>query len=395
MSFSPYQDDDRSQDAGTDDLDDDLVDRANRLLETGHPAEATTLLDAHLARQRDDPAALRALATALSQLGRHDQALNVAGRLAAAAPDWPEAHMTVAQTASAANQGALAVQAASRAAELAPEDWRAVSLYAEARLTHATEVWDGGALLHQLANTMEWAERAAELAPDRPETQMILGHAYMRHGQPKRAAAAFARALALDPTNEAADAYRAVSLINHSRSGAGLNASLALSSSHPADRGYRVMALAAAVRAVHRIEWVGLQALILVWVVGLILTRLRLPLILAFPWPNILVGGVALASWARLGWSLRGLLSPAGRSVLELARQSKAVMVYGALVLGAQLALTLAACLPYYPTTYGAGLTIAAPMRMALVFAYLPLLLLAALASIAVNRFIYRLRTAL
>ena len=123
----------------------------------------------------DNDARLK-LARALRALGRFDEAGAAADQILVMQPNNSEALLESARAKLGANQGFYAIDAAQRAAALAPTDWRPVSLMAVA--LEQSERDQEALAAHQ---------KALALAPNNAATLTNLGMFYAAHGDPAKA----------------------------------------------------------------------------------------------------------------------------------------------------------------------------------------------------------------
>jgi Flp pilus assembly protein TadD len=125
------------------------------------------------------------LAKALRALGKYEEAAAAADQLLVVQPNNLEALMESARARLGANEGFYAIDDAQRAAQLAPRDWRPVSILA---IAYEQSDRDSDALAaHQ---------KALALAPDNPATLTNLGLYYATHGDAASAEPLLRRAAA-------------------------------------------------------------------------------------------------------------------------------------------------------------------------------------------------------
>jgi ABC-type polysaccharide/polyol phosphate export permease/Flp pilus assembly protein TadD len=165
------------------------------LLAAGGPAEAAEYLGRALALDPADPAALCLAATTCGDLGHIDEAVDLARRAAA----------------TAAGDAAVAIQAAELLMRWQrPEEGAEVLAGIPAKAA-SPRLWRVLSAAEMLCGRLDAAlcavERALAAAPDEAEYHVHRGHLLWRLGDSAGAAAAFARAAALDPANR--DAPRA------------------------------------------------------------------------------------------------------------------------------------------------------------------------------------------
>lgn len=171
-----------------DDLGLDL-ERARYLVELHRFDEACSLLQNVVGREPDDPTAWCLLAQAYGGVERPLDALEAASRAAALAPedDWP--HRLRSVSLQELGAGESAVEAAREAVRTGSWGWQP-----HIRLAIALVFAKG-----DLEEAHAEAERGVELAPNRPATHYALGLVASASRNPEEAELCFRRALALDP----------------------------------------------------------------------------------------------------------------------------------------------------------------------------------------------------
>lgn len=235
-------------------MSDPRVRRVADLLELRRHAEARAALRPLLAEQPDDPGLHGLLAQA--QLGEGDLpgALASANRLVALAPDDEWGHRVAAVVLDRMERPEEATHAAAQAVRLAPLHWQTHHVYAQVAVDAR------GMGRHARAA----AERAVALAPHEADAHAVLGLVAHRFSDDATAAAAYQRALQLDPQH--ATALHNLTMLRGgvrlSRSAQGLGAALRLAPDDELMRG-NVDVLAA--RFVRRLYVAALVA----FVVGL------------------------------------------------------------------------------------------------------------------------------
>jgi tetratricopeptide (TPR) repeat protein len=165
--------------------------------EVGDQRAARDGFAALLKRHPQEPAVLVALAAA--ELGGHQNQL-AAGHAAEAVrldPNYPQAALLAARAAAAAGAEADAVHFYEQASRLYP-DRGEITAEAESYRSGATEAALARARAARQrgdrAGELAALEQACELARQSPRPFIELGEAWLRHGDPSRAAAAFERA---------------------------------------------------------------------------------------------------------------------------------------------------------------------------------------------------------
>lgn len=169
------------------------VERAEALIAAGRHAEAATQLARLLASEPQNVYGWCVLARAHLGQRDHGAALEAASRAAAIAPDleWPHRLASIALI--GLGKTRRAVEEAREAVRLAPHEWRTHVQYAEASMRHG-----------DLSTASAAATEAVRLGPNEPPAHMIVGAIAVRANRRADAAAAFRRVLALDPDNSAA-----------------------------------------------------------------------------------------------------------------------------------------------------------------------------------------------
>lgn len=158
--------------------------RASALVDLDRTEEAAGVYGGLLRQEPDDVAALCGLSRCLGKLGRADEALDVAQRAAALAPDndWP--HRLRSAHLMQLRRVAEAQQAAHEAVRLDPTG-----------LPSLLTLFETQAGLRDTAGTARTAERVRELHPAQAEAHNCLGRAEMLRGDWTAAEAAFREAL--------------------------------------------------------------------------------------------------------------------------------------------------------------------------------------------------------
>ncbi|PRY31858.1 tetratricopeptide repeat protein [Pseudosporangium ferrugineum] len=165
--------------------------RANHLLQAGRPDEGARLVERQLAEDPDNLTALVVLAACRQAAGRYGEALDAAGRAATVAPEQPVAHRQAAAALLMLGRTGEAVRAARLARDLAPQD-----AHGEVALVYALLQAGGTA---NIVAALEAAGRARELAPEDPLVHVALGDAQRRTARFEAARTSYEQALALAP----------------------------------------------------------------------------------------------------------------------------------------------------------------------------------------------------
>ncbi|SDO93356.1 Tetratricopeptide repeat-containing protein [Nakamurella panacisegetis] len=172
---------------------DGVLHRAALLKDSGRSAQALALLAPHLARNPDDPIALRLAGWAHVDLNEYDAALACAVRLVTVAPDQPYAHLLMAVVQGGRKDAGASVQAIDTAIRLAPQ---------------RSEPYRIGAALdlqgHRVSpRTEHLARQAVFLAPNDAVAHRVLGSTLIELRRYDEAAAALGQAAALNPADAA------------------------------------------------------------------------------------------------------------------------------------------------------------------------------------------------
>ncbi len=202
-----------------------LLDRANALLGRGETGAAIVLLEGALKRRPESVEIGNTLAVAYKRAGQPERSLALLEALRARAPDDVGTLVNLTETHIARGDLAAAWPVALRAAELAPQDKRA--LFAEGRVLLFQERWgealgplqaalraggedpdvrlalaEGCMHLGLVAEAAEHYERAAERMPDSLPVQVSLAAVRLRLGDVPGARVALRAARRIDPDHE-------------------------------------------------------------------------------------------------------------------------------------------------------------------------------------------------
>lgn len=295
-------------------MSDPSLQRAAHLLEVRRPREAMTALAGVLREEPEHAAALRLLSRAHTDLGEDELAESSARAAVASDPDDPAGHARLAVVLLDRGDPGAATASARRAVELDPSDLAGLRILAQS----LAGLRRGG------RDALAVARRTLDLAPDDARSWSVLGVVEQRRGHPRRATAAYRRALELDPTDPVTR-HNAALLRRSSRAAlVDMGEALALD---PLDRhlvsSYR--------RLVDRWMVVTVVALLLV---------LRLLAQGEAPWPAYVV---AVVLWAAvLVWRYRRLPRAARLSLSESLRVRSPGLV-PLLAIGAGLCVVAAA----------------------------------------------------
>lgn len=167
----------------------DAVSRASMLINAGRPADAVTMLAAHLASQPGDVEALLVLGQAQLDADTFSNARDTAMQAMAAAPDDFRSHLLAGQACLALLNGHYAVEHFESAIRLEPQ-----SLQAHVALAAALYSSD------RLAEALEQVDRAIEMNPLVAESHGLRGDILNGLKRRREARQAYATALRLDPS---------------------------------------------------------------------------------------------------------------------------------------------------------------------------------------------------
>ncbi|GAB2461496.1 tetratricopeptide repeat protein [Jatrophihabitans fulvus] len=226
-----------------------LLAQAENLLELDRDAQARDVVTRLLAQEPDHPRALCLLARAC--LGTHDAAGAVRAAQAAArvAPhdDWPLRLEALAY--SRLGDHAAARQAALRAVEVSPDDWRPHVVFAQVGLPVRSLECEPA------------ARTAVRLDPTNPDCHEVLGDVLLDRGRTREAAAAYRQALHLDPQH--AGSRHGMALVHARRRNIGRAAAgfAAAAAADPDDRmaAHNLVVMGTrALQVVHLITWIAM-----------------------------------------------------------------------------------------------------------------------------------------
>ncbi len=204
---------------------DDALARASALMEVGRHQEAIELLSAACARDPSDHDALMNLALAYVGTGRPWDAKRTAERAVALEPESVESYLVLAQCAHACHRDDQALDAAFAACRIEPDSARSHMAVVTAALglddlslawgeaNRVVELAPWSALGHQARGLVHlrrgdwhWAEveyrQALAIRPEEPAYLNNLGLALMRSGAHEEALECFSAAGRIDPTNK-------------------------------------------------------------------------------------------------------------------------------------------------------------------------------------------------
>ena len=176
---------------------DELLRRADALLEVHRPADAVVLVERCLAQAPDgvtEAVAVGLLSRAQLALERPAEALSAAERLVALLPDASEGHLARSLALDALHRPEEALAACRSALRADPDHWVHHAQYA----VLATQVRSAS------GDAMAAARTACELAPTEPQAHLVRGAVAGAQMRPEEAEAAYRRVLELDPSNAAA-----------------------------------------------------------------------------------------------------------------------------------------------------------------------------------------------
>jgi tetratricopeptide (TPR) repeat protein len=156
--------------------------------------EAAAAVASVIASDPENYRAWALLSQAKLGMGQHNDALNAARRTQAASPDQEWAYRLASIALRGLGRPRAAADAASEAIRLAPHGWSGYVQLAHSFIRMGDRPREACRI----------ADRAVALAPHEPEAHNCQGTAALAAGDRKEAAAAFKRALALDPQNAVA-----------------------------------------------------------------------------------------------------------------------------------------------------------------------------------------------
>lgn len=165
-----------------------LLADVRQALAQGRPDRAQQLCRQILDSGRREAEALHLMGLACGQSGRYDQAVERIREAVRLRPDHAVAHTNLAVALRALGRNADALEHSAVAVGLAPQSLHAVMYHAT--LLSESESW---------AEAARWAERWVLLDANNAAAHRMLGDAYSRQGLRQRAAAPYAKSLALEP----------------------------------------------------------------------------------------------------------------------------------------------------------------------------------------------------
>ncbi|MFI8965998.1 tetratricopeptide repeat protein [Streptomyces sp. NPDC053493] len=178
--------------------------QADALFDLGRFEQAAELAARHLADEPDDPAALVLLARCRHRLGDEQQALTTVEQALRAQPDFVAAWLMLTHILLATRQYDRAEETARHAVALAPRHWA----------THYTlgTVLDRSVRAERRHAAYEAARTAVALAPEESDTHFLVGLTAHRLGHHQVAERAYETALRLDP--QSSEAHNNLSLLH-------------------------------------------------------------------------------------------------------------------------------------------------------------------------------------
>jgi tetratricopeptide (TPR) repeat protein len=200
--------------------------------------------------------------TAVRNCDQHQDATAAYELLLTRSPDWAEGHRHLSGSRAAAGDLDGAIPHALRAVELMPDD-NGTAIHAAELLLRAGNVVEAAGLVRAAAERAPDDDRvvrvlsaiemvldrldaalvaidaALAIAPDNPDYHLHRGHLLYRLGNVEAAAAAFATAAALDPSNAAAKRAQMTLHLDHGQMTEATALGGALLHSHPEDKGRR------------------------------------------------------------------------------------------------------------------------------------------------------------
>jgi len=165
-----------------------ITKRARALIGAGRADLAVQQLEPLMARHAEDPRVINLLASALSALGKLDDAIRLYQRSVALQPDQYTAHLNLSYRYDKRRDLAKAMDHADRA--IANDPRRTEAMVQKGRLL---------IFVQDFAPAAEMLERAIAMGADQPQNLVTLGQVLDRLGRPLDAMGRFERALAIDP----------------------------------------------------------------------------------------------------------------------------------------------------------------------------------------------------
>jgi tetratricopeptide (TPR) repeat protein len=184
------------------------LERLDRLCDLERWPEASALLSQLLSTDPENDTAWCLLARCRLGLGQPEPALEAANRAAALAPEMEWPHRLASFAASSLGRHDQAVHSAREAVRLEPELWQ----------THARLAGAAGQHPQGKPEAVRAAARALELAPDEAQVQLIYGSIAAGQGRRDVAERAYRTALEIDPQSSSAH-HLLATLQLHGRTG--------------------------------------------------------------------------------------------------------------------------------------------------------------------------------
>jgi tetratricopeptide (TPR) repeat protein len=232
---------------------------AEALFHAGRRGEALECGRRAFALALGDPETAHLCAWLFSNCDQHQDAAAAYERLLASSPDWAEGHRHLSGSLAAAGDLDGAIPHALRAVELMPDD-NGTAIHAAELLLRAGNVVEAAGLVRAAAERARGDDRvlrvlsaiemvldrhdaglvaidaALAITPDNSDYHLHRGHLLYRLGNAEAAAAAFATAAALDPSNAAAKRAQMTLHLDHGQMTEATALGGALLHSHPEDK---------------------------------------------------------------------------------------------------------------------------------------------------------------
>ncbi|HST48318.1 tetratricopeptide repeat protein [Jatrophihabitans sp.] len=288
--------------------------RQAEALVTASPAAAMRVLASYLTSEPDDWQALCLAAQAQLGLSEPARALGYAQRASQLNPhsEWPVRLQAIAHR--DLGHGFAAQQLSRHSVLINPGSWHTHLLVAD------TDLAAGAVTKHSMAA----AEKARELAPNEPDTHIVVGQVALARGRRKRATTSLHQALRLDPENAAARHELARVRLHQGRIGAALDGFRAAGRLDPTLRTVRANLHAVLARALQLLHYLVMLGCFFSMLVPLVVAGLQVVAVL----------GV-------FGWAIKRGGRPLLRVIAEVPRTDELLLVWFAMELTAAALLVV------------------------------------------------------